>query len=141
MMKFKKFLQLLSLFLFIDITHAYDINHIGYGKEIPLTKDYRIRQYLYNPNEIFLLVIHHGFQSYIEVEKSEAIQTISLGDSYSWSINVLDNRVFIKSLEKYLQTNMTIITNKRIYQFDLVSKELDEYKERDFVYAIKFSYL
>lgn len=110
------------------------------GEDIPLTTDSRIRTYIYSPNEIFLLPLHHGFQSHIEFAKSEEIQTISLGDSYAWKITPLQNRLFIRPLEKNIRTNMTIITNKRTYQFDLVAQEYEEGKEADLVYVVKFQY-
>ena len=109
-------------------------------EDIPLTTDSRIRTYIYNPNEIYLLPLHHGFQSHIEFAKSEEIQTISLGDSYAWKITPLQNRLFIRPLEKNITTNMTIITNKRTYQFDLVAQEYEEGMEADLVYVVKFQY-
>jgi len=52
----------------------------------------------------------------------------------------LDNMLFIKPLEKNIRTNMTIITNKRKYQFDLVAKIFEEGEEEDLVYLIRFYY-
>lgn len=112
----------------------------GYEDDIPITTDNRIKTYIYSPNEIYLLVLHFGFQSHIEFSKNEEIQTITLGDSYAWKITPLANRLFIKPLERNIRTNMTIITNKRTYQFDIVAKELEEGAEKDLVYAIRFYY-
>jgi type IV secretion system protein VirB9 len=85
-------------------------------------------------------VLHYGFQSYIEFSKNEEIQTVTLGDTYAWKINSLANRLFIKPLEKNIRTNMTIITNKKTYQFDIVARELEEGDEKDLVYVIRFYY-
>ena len=85
-------------------------------------------------------MLHFGFQSHIEFAKNEEIQTITLGDSYAWKITPLANRLFIKPLEKNIRTNMTIITNKRTYQFDIVAKELEDGEEKDLVYVIRFYY-
>ncbi|WPY00791.1 Type IV secretion system protein VirB9 [Candidatus Trichorickettsia mobilis] len=111
-----------------------------YEDDLPITTDNRIKTYIYNPNEVYLLVLHFGFQSHIEFAKNEEIQTITLGDSYVWKITPLANRLFIKPLEKNIRTNMTIITNKRTYQFDIVAKELEDGEEKDLVYAIRFYY-
>ena len=109
--------------------------------DIPITADSRIRTYIYNPNEVYLLLLHFGFQSHIEFEKNEEISTISLGDSYAWKITPMGNRLFIRPMEKNIRTNMTIITNKRSYQFDLVAKEIDdEYESEDLVYLVRFVY-
>ncbi|AAU03761.1 TrbG/VirB9 family P-type conjugative transfer protein [Rickettsia typhi] len=112
----------------------------NYVDDLSLTKDNRIRTYIYNPNEVYLLVLHFGFQSHIEFAKNEEIQNIILGDAYAWKITPLANRLFIKPLEKDIRTNMTIITNKRTYEFDIASTELMIGNERDLVYVIKFYY-
>jgi type IV secretion system protein VirB9 len=108
--------------------------------DFPITTDNRIKTYIYNPNEVYLLVLHFGFQSNIEFAKNEEIQTITLGDSYAWKITPLDNRLFIKPMERNIRTNMTIITNKRTYQFDIVAKELEDGYEKDLVYVVRFYY-
>ena len=109
-------------------------------EDIPITTDSRIKTYIYNPNEVYLLVLHFGFQSHIEFAKGEEIQTISLGDSYAWKITPLGNRLFIKPMEKNIRTNMTILTNKRTYQFDIVARELDDDGDQDLVYVVRFAY-
>jgi type IV secretion system protein VirB9 len=132
MMKVRKF-----AFLFLIL---FSISAQSFEEDLPITRDSRIKTYIYNPNEVYLLVLHHGFQSHIEFANGESIETISLGDSYAWKITPLGHRLFIRPLEKNIRTNMTIITNKRAYQFDIVSKELDEGEENDLVYQIKFFY-
>jgi type IV secretion system protein VirB9 len=111
-----------------------------YIDDLAITTDNRIKTYIYNPNEVYLLVLHYGFQSQIEFAKNEEIQNLVMGDSYVWKINPLENRLFIRPLEKNSRTNLTIITNKRTYQFDIVSKELEEGHEKDLVYLIRFYY-
>ncbi len=113
---------------------------LAFHEDLPITRDTRIKTYIYNPNEVYLLVLHYGFQSHIEFAHGESIETISLGDSYAWKITPLANRLFLRPLEKNIRTNMTIITNKRSYQFDLVAKELEDGEEQDLVYQIKFFY-
>lgn len=108
--------------------------------DLAITTDNRIKTYIHNPNEVYLLVLHFGFQSSIEFAKNEEIQNIVLGESYAWKMTPLANRLFIKPLEKNIRTNMTIITNKRTYQFDVVSKELEEGHEKDLVYVVRFYY-
>lgn len=126
---------ILTLFLLLSSNVS-----LAISDDIPLTTDSRIKTYIYSPNEVYLLVLHHGFQSHIEFAKGETIETITMGDTYAWKLNPLDNRLFIRPLEKNIRTNMTIITNKRTYQFDLVAKELDDNGEKDLVYLIRFYY-
>jgi len=112
----------------------------AYDDDMPLTTDNRIKTYMYNPNEVYLLVLNFGFQSSIEFDKNETIETITLGDTYAWKITPLGPRLFIKAMERNIRTNMTIITNKRTYQFDIVSKEPDDDTEKDLVYVVRFQY-
>ena len=63
----------------------------AYSEDEPLTTDSRIKTYIYSPNEVFLLVLHYGFQSHIEFGKNESIETITLGDSFAWKITPLDS--------------------------------------------------
>lgn len=113
-----------------------------YADDIPLSHDNRIRTYMYNENEIFLIHLTFGFQSSVEFAKGEEVETILLGDTYAWKITPIANRLNIKTLEKNVRTNMTVITNKRTYYFDLFADD-DEYDYSDSenkVYVIKFYY-
>lgn len=109
-------------------------------EDLSITTDSRIKTYIYNPNEVYLLVVHYGFQSQIELAKGEEVKTISLGDSYAWKITPLENRIFIKPMEKNIRTNMTVLTNKRSYQFDIVARELDGEDDQELVYVVRFYY-
>lgn len=109
-------------------------------EDLSITTDSRIKTYIYNPNEVYLLVVHYGFQSQMEFAKGEEVQTISLGDAYAWKITPLGNRLFIKPMEKNIRTNMTVLTNKRSYQFDIVARELDDQDDADLVYVVRFYY-
>ncbi|WP_375359086.1 TrbG/VirB9 family P-type conjugative transfer protein [Candidatus Tisiphia endosymbiont of Neophilaenus lineatus] len=135
------------LFVAVILLHSFIANacagnmHIDNDvDDLAITTDNRIKTYIHNPNEVYLLVLHFGFQSSIEFAKNEEIQNIVLGESYAWKMTPLANRLFIKPLEKNIRTNMTIITNKRTYQFDVVSKELEEGREKDLVYVVRFYY-
>ncbi len=107
--------------------------------DIPIATDNRIKTYVYNQNDIYLVMMQSGFQTSIEFAKDEKIKTLSLGNSYSWSISPVGNRLFIKPLEDTIRTNMTVITNFRTYQFDLVSKNPDD-SNLDVAYVVRFFY-
>ncbi len=125
---------------FLIISVLLSVSIFAMDEDYPITTDNRIKTYIYSPNEVFLLVLHYGFQSSIEFGKNEEIQNINLGDSYAWKISPLGNRLFIKPMEKNIRTNMTIITNKNTYQFDIVAKELEDGEEKDLVYVVRFVY-
>lgn len=132
-------MTVVKIILTLLITFTFS-SGVAYDNDTLLTTDNRIKTYVYSPNEVYLLVLHFGFQSSIEFEKNESIETITLGDSYAWKITPLGNRLFIKPMERDIRTNMTIITNRRTYQFDIVAKELENGEEKDLVYVMRFQY-
>lgn len=128
-------------FLFGSISAmATNISEDPIDYDLALTKDSRIKEYIYNPNDVYLLQLNYGYQSQIEFQKNEVIKTISIGDTYSWKVTPLGNILFINPMEKNMRTNMTIITSKRTYQFDLISKEFNKDNINDLVYVIRFYY-
>lgn len=106
----------------------------------PITTDSRVKTYVYNENEIYPLKIFYGYQTSIEFAKGEEVSTISMGDSYAWQITPVGRRIFVKPLEENMHTNMTILTNKRAYQFDLFSKKIEGEFDSDLVYVMRFYY-
>lgn len=111
------------------------------NEEFAITNDSRIKTYIYNENEVFSLPLHQGFQSHIKFEKGESIKTIALGDSYAWKITPMDNLLFIRPLEENIVTNMTVISTKRMYQFEIFSQRFNPSDdEQNLVYQLKFYY-
>lgn len=100
----------------------------------------RFRAYVYNPNEVYRYVGHYLSQSYIEFEEGEKVQTISMGDTTSWQTTVMDNKLFLKPILSFANTNMTIMTNKRTYHFELDAVEAASVTEDDVLFYIKFMY-
>ncbi len=104
----------------------------------PIALDSRIKTYIYSENEVFRLVVHYGYQTSIEFADGEEIQTISVGYSYAWQITPVGRRLFIKPLEDNIATNMTILTNRRSYQFDIESRPLTYAVDEELVYVVRF---
>lgn len=108
------------------------------NKPVPI--DSRIKTFIYSENEVFRLVIHYGYQTSIEFAEGEEIQTISVGNNYAWQLTPVGRRLFIKPLEENILTNMTILTNKRSYQFEVQSKLLSYTIDEELVYVVRFFY-
>ena len=111
-----------------------------FALDAPITTDRRIQTYVYSENEIFKLVIHYGYQTSIEFAQGEQVKTISMGDNFSWKITPSGRRLFVKPLQENIHTNMTIITNKRTYQFDLFAKAATDLDDNELVYVLRFFY-
>ena len=105
-----------------------------------LATDKRIQTIMFSPDEIFGFTGHYGYQSTIEFGPDEEIQTISMGDSVSWLIEPSGNRMFLKPIEQNAITNMTVLTNKRSYMFELHSREASGIDDPRLVFLLRFMY-
>ena len=107
----------------------------------PVLTDSRIKTFVYNENDVFSILTHYGYQSNVEFSKNEQIQTVSVGDRIGWQIIPAGRRLFIRALEENAHTNMTVITSKRAYQFDLRSSgNVPLHPSDELVYVARFFY-
>lgn len=106
----------------------------------PSQIDPRVRTVMYQPDEVFKFTGHYGFQSNIEFGADETIQTISMGDSSAWMLQPSGNRLFLKPVEQAATTNMTLITNKRTYLFELHAREAQDIQDSDMTFVMRFLY-
>ena len=62
-----------------------------------------------------------GYQSMIEFGQGETIENVAVGDSAAWQVtpNKRANLLFLKPLMGKARTNMTVVTDQRVYLFDL----------------------
>lgn len=106
-----------------------------------LGSERKFRSYIYNPNEVYRYVGHYTYQGFIEFSESEKIATISMGNQTLWMFEILKNRLFLKPIgEDNSETNMTVITDKRVYHFELMAKEAKGINDKDLVFVAKFAY-
>jgi type IV secretion system protein VirB9 len=106
----------------------------------PIASDRRIRTVVYNDNEIYKFVGHYDYQSVIEFESDEEVLTVSMGNSVTWQVVPAGNRMFIKPVQQDAMTNMTVITNKRTYHFELHAEEANNINDPDMVFVLRFIY-
>ena len=106
----------------------------------PISTDNRIRTIAYSQHDVFVFTGHYGYQSTIEFSQGEEVLTISAGDSISWQIQPSGHRIFLKPVEKNATTNMTVITTKRTYLFELHAKEAKSIRDKDLVFVLRFKY-
>lgn len=129
--------------IFLSFLAAASLPSVSYAAKVkpPVEDDRRIKTLVYDEEKIFKLTTAYGLQSSIEFEKGESVDTISMGDSVGWQVTPAGRRVFIKPLQDGLFTNMTIITTRRIYQFDLESRPYSKGKKDPGIsYLVKFTY-
>lgn len=131
--KIFKLLLLLILFSFDS----------SYAAQMPrfLGTETKFRSYVYNPNEVYRYIGHYTYEGFIEFESDETVSTISMGDPSLWLFEHLGNRLFLKPIgDDNSETNMTVITNKRIYHFELTAKQASGLDDKELIFAAKFFY-
>lgn len=100
----------------------------------------RIKIINYKPNAVFRFVGHYTYQSIIEFSLDEEVQTISMGTPTPWQIIPAGNRIFLKPIDDDATTNMTVLTNKRMYFFEMVAAEADSIEDGNISFIVKFVY-
>lgn len=99
--------------------------------------DARLVNRLYNEAEVVRIEGKLGVQASIAFADSEHIENVAIGDSNSWQVtpNKRANLLFVKPLNASARTNMTVVTDKRTYFFDLVATP-----KSTPLYVLRFSY-
>ncbi|WP_455274879.1 TrbG/VirB9 family P-type conjugative transfer protein [Rhizobium herbae] len=79
--------------------------------------DPRIRYITFNNNAVVTVPAGLGVSTMIQLGSSEVIETISAGDTASWSIvpKKGSSILFVKPLRENAETNVNIVTNQRVY--------------------------
>jgi type IV secretion system protein VirB9 len=88
-----------------------------------LAGDARLVSHRYNPNEVVRIQGQHNVQASVAFGEDEHIENVAVGDSASWQItpNKRANLLFVKPLAPRARTNMTVVTDRHTYFFDLVA--------------------
>ncbi|MBL0318738.1 MAG: TrbG/VirB9 family P-type conjugative transfer protein [Alphaproteobacteria bacterium] len=133
MLSNKLFTTLLFIFLCLPFTAMG-----GIGK--PIATDSRIKTLVYSANEVYHVTVQYGYQTNIEFGVGEDIQTISMGNSFILDATPVGRRLFLKPLEDNSKTNLTVITTKRSYYFEIQTKSETDVEDEELAYVIRFYY-
>ncbi|MBL6784679.1 MAG: TrbG/VirB9 family P-type conjugative transfer protein [Rickettsiales bacterium] len=106
----------------------------------PMAYDPRIATYVYKTDSLYKYTGYFEFQSHIQFEAGESIKTISMGDTTGWEMVPSGNRLFLKPKSKRAKTNMTLITNKRLYHFNLDAAHADSIYHDGLIIEARFIY-
>lgn len=99
----------------------------------------RFQSLEYAPDTVFTLRAAPGYQVLVELAPDERIENIALGDSGAWQVtaNKRGDRLFVKAIQSGVTTNMTVITDARLYAFELVPLPGPG---ADMAYTVRFRY-
>ena len=115
----------------------------GESSPEPIHTDDRIKTFVYQENQVYSIKAHYYVSTYIKFSSDEILRTdlpLSGGDLEAWDIQYVGPRAMsIKPTDMSPKTNLTVISDKREYFFDL---DLSKEKKADTTttYAILFKY-
>lgn len=107
--------------------------------------DTRVRVVTYDPKGVVRLNTFFGVSTHVQFSEAEQIKDVAVGDDLAWKVVPRGNNLFIKPTAKEGDTNITVVTNKRTYQFVVVVLNEKQHKtawaNRDLVYSLSFRYV
>lgn len=87
--------------------------------------DPRLQTIPYDSGRVVPLRVAPGFQLTVIFGADERVENVAIGDSEAWQVT-LNNRgdsLFLKPIRSGGVTNMTVITDARVYNFELASTQ------------------
>ena len=89
------------------------------------SSDSRVLERYYSPQTVYPISGIMGIQTAVLFGEDERIENIAIGDGSNWQVtpNKRANILFIKPIATKKVTNLTIVTNRRTYLFDLNSMD------------------
>lgn len=89
---------------------------------LPVYADSRMQAIEYRAEHVVPIETAPGYQVTVLLSPDERIESIALGDAGAWQVTASKggNILFVKLAQPGLATNMTVVTDVRIYAFDLV---------------------
>lgn len=110
----------------------------GFASAAP---DARLRVQEYAPDVIYRLKGYVGYQIDLEFEPGESFIGLGAGDLESLTFSAQENHLFLKPRATAVETNLTVLTNRRTYHFDYVAGSARPGPTLlDVIYGLRFTY-
>jgi type IV secretion system protein VirB9 len=104
---------------------------------MPGNLDSRIRTFAYTPDVVFTLPVTVGMHTHIQLGADERLKELPrLGETVQWRVTGNARNLYIKALRPDTKTSLTLVTDKRVYQFELHSttKSSERVQKATFTY-------
>lgn len=107
--------------------------------------DPRVRIVDYNPLNVVKLATFYGVSTHIQFADDETIRDVAVGDDQAWKVVPRGSHLFIKPQAEKADTNVTVVTDKRTYQFALVVqpravKDSTAWADPNLIFSLTFRY-
>lgn len=115
---------------------------LAFALDIPKSGQYdsRVKFVRYNPSDVVKIIGHYGFSTHVQFSPTETIESIHLGDELAWKHHMTRNHLFLKPIEDDADTNLTVITNKRSYNIELLAREPKNIRSSKMYFQVNFRY-
>lgn len=120
------------------MTRAVLLAALALGLAAPLAaQDSRLQTLVFDENAVVRIEGKVKVQTTIKFAPDEVIENVAIGDSAAWQVqpNKAQSILFVKPLDPVARTNMTVVTDKRTYLFDLIASP-----KNSAVYVMQFRY-
>ena len=110
---------------------------------VPLANDHRIRVIPYDRNNVTQLKCHYDIETTIEYSPGETIIRATAGQPAAWKVipsQVRRNILTIQPALKKADTNLTVITNKRVYLYELKAREQWNIRGNNITFFVRYIY-
>jgi type IV secretion system protein VirB9 len=102
--------------------------------------DSRVRSATYDSDEVYRIHGLVGYQIDLQFEAGETFVGLGAGDIEALSFMGKDNHLFLKPKAAKVATNITVLTNRRQYQFDYTVAATRPERDDDVIYSLRFVY-
>lgn len=132
--------SILVFIAFIFAAAAVNAQNLDAARDVSKPRDPRIRVIDYEPDQVYSITGHTGYQMTIEFEPDEKIETVGIGDSSGWQVTPNGNAtlLFLKPMMVNAVTNMALVTNKRRYNLELSSRSGAKVNSENITYVLRF---
>lgn len=96
----------------------------------------------YNENSIIRLKACVNFQTTIIFADNEHVENVGLGDANQWQVmpNKRGNLLFVKPLSAKSYSNMTVVSDRHSYSFELSMERESVCRSGNITYSLRFHY-
>ena len=107
--------------------------------------DPRVRIVDYNPQNVIKLSTFFGVSTHVQFADGETIRDVAVGDDQAWNIKPRGSHLFIKPQATHADTNVTVVTDKRTYQFALIvqprpRRDSSAWSDPNLIFSLTFRY-
>lgn len=102
--------------------------------------DHRVRFVNYEPAQVVKVIAHYGYHTHIQFADDETVETPLFGDELAWRFRKIRNHLFLLPIEDEADTNLTVVTDKRVYTIELLARETESIRSQNLFFHVNYRY-